>query len=211
MFTDYDGNKSTFGNLYAYSVTNDSVNTSIYSSITAGKDEVHIIAINKNLDESYTGEFNIISDKNITEGKTWYIDETSSEIQHGDNITGIQSNSFEFTLPRASVTHFVLKADAVLSVYNKELPDEYKLSVYPNPFNPSCRLNYSVPNNDKAALQIIDINGKLIRSFIELSGTGHINWNGINQNNEPVASGMYFVLLRGTNTNFISQKIMLLK
>jgi len=76
---------------------------------------------------------------------------------------------------------------------------------YPNPFNESTALTFSLPpaTNEKAALIIYNILGQKIATLWEggLDGRTHyVIWNGRNAQNLPVASGMYFVTLRtGSN------------
>jgi flagellar hook assembly protein FlgD len=67
---------------------------------------------------------------------------------------------------------------------------------YPNPFNPSTNIYYSLPYNSIVTIQIFDITGKLVKSFKqsnESAGHHSIVWNGKNSNNLDVASGVYMI------------------
>jgi hypothetical protein len=76
---------------------------------------------------------------------------------------------------------------------------------YPNPFNESTALTFSVPAamDDKAVLTIYNVLGQRVITLWEGSPDGsvhHVIWNGRNARSIPVASGMYFVMLRtGSN------------
>jgi hypothetical protein len=76
---------------------------------------------------------------------------------------------------------------------------------YPNPFNESTALTFSLPaaTNGRAALAIYNVLGQRIITLWEGTSDGsvhHVIWNGQNAQSMPVASGMYFVTLRtGSN------------
>ena len=94
-------------------------------------------------------------------------------------------------------------------------PSEYKLeNAYPNPFNPSTKIRFSLPNNEKVRLEIYDIKGKLVNSLIDSefisAGSHESTWNGNNNRGEKVSSGVY--LARITTGNYIQTiKLNLLK
>ena len=69
---------------------------------------------------------------------------------------------------------------------------------YPNPFNPSTRITYSVPENGHVSLRIYDVSGKLVRTIVEKAqapGTYSVNWNGLNNQGRNAATGAYFCRL----------------
>ena len=65
---------------------------------------------------------------------------------------------------------------------------------YPNPFNPTSKINYSVPENGLISLNLIDVNGRIVKKLI--NNKYHlkneyvyvINADGLN-------SGVYFIQL----------------
>lgn len=75
---------------------------------------------------------------------------------------------------------------------------------YPNPFNPSTQINYSVEKSGPVKLSIYDTSGRLIR-ILELGhktkGEYTVNWNGRNEQGQTVASGLYFCHLEATGSN----------
>ena len=94
-------------------------------------------------------------------------------------------------------------------------PADYKLeNAYPNPFNPSTTIRFSLPKNEKVRLEIYDMRGRLVNSLIDSefisAGSYESAWNGKNNRGENVASGIY--LARITTGNYIqSIKLNLLK
>ena len=86
-----------------------------------------------------------------------------------------------------------------------DAPNNYELlGNYPNPFNPSTTINYALPVQSNVEINIFDIMGRLIRTF-ELNGqsAGYQNvlWNGRNENNEQVASGIYLYRFKAVATD----------
>ena len=66
---------------------------------------------------------------------------------------------------------------------------------YPNPFNPETTINYSLKENAKVSINIYNIKGQKVRTLIKdklEAGDYSIIWNGKNDNNKPVSSGIYF-------------------
>ncbi len=82
------------------------------------------------------------------------------------------------------------------------------ISAYPNPFNPSTKISFTIDAPSEIRLEVYDISGKLIDTMIKgfyQSGLHVIEWNA-----SEFASGMYFVnLVKGSEMR--TQKVMLLK
>ena len=73
----------------------------------------------------------------------------------------------------------------------------YKLGQnYPNPFNPSTTIEFSLPRRENVTLSIYDVNGRLVRNLIVnepyAPGVYRVDWDGLNEKGEKVASGVYF-------------------
>ncbi|VAX29003.1 hypothetical protein MNBD_IGNAVI01-3088, partial [hydrothermal vent metagenome] len=80
------------------------------------------------------------------------------------------------------------------------LPKNYKLeNAYPNPFNPSTTIRFSIPKNEKVRLEVYDIRGRLVNSLVDSevmsAGTYESKWNGTNNRGEKVTSGIYIARL----------------
>lgn len=215
IYRNYNGSNSTFGDYFAYSSTSDSVNTSVYGSIKSGTDEIHVIAINKKLTSSINANFSISGNYTISSGRVWAFDSLNTAPKEISSVSNILNNSFSYNLPKGSVCHFVLKTNKIInSIANQiSVPSNYKiiLDVYPNPFNPSCVINYSLNSADKIKLQIASVSGEIIKTFVDLTRSGKITWDGTNEENHKVSSGMYFVLLSDGSKIVNAKKIMLLK
>jgi len=71
-----------------------------------------------------------------------------------------------------------------------------KIMIYPNPFNSSVTIQYSVNKEDKVELTIYDVRGKKIKTLsnkFETAGLIFKRWNSRDKNGQRVASGIYFV------------------
>jgi flagellar hook assembly protein FlgD len=98
------------------------------------------------------------------------------------------------------------------NVYN--IPTEIDLSQnYPNPFNPATNIKYNLSSAAQVKLTVYDILGKEITTLIngrEIAGEHVVVWNGRDNDNNEVSSGLYFYeLTTGEQTE--SKKMMLVK
>ncbi len=89
------------------------------------------------------------------------------------------------------------------------IPNDIKLyQNFPNPFNPSTRIKYTLPQGTDVTLRVMNILGQqvavLMKGF-QNAGTYEIQFNG-----EQMSSGVYFVQLIAGNVSKV-RKIVLLK
>jgi L-ascorbate metabolism protein UlaG (beta-lactamase superfamily) len=93
-------------------------------------------------------------------------------------------------------------------------PDDFKLSNnFPNPFNPSTTIQYSLFTPSHVILTIHNILGQRIRtlsdSFQNIGGYSLV-WDAKDDQNKPVGSGIYFYTL-GTRDQSIQKKMLLIR
>jgi hypothetical protein len=123
------------------------------------------------------------SDAN-TNGEGWYVDDI--------HIDGIVANSDETITPLDTV-----------QLYEN----------YPNPFNPSTTLRFSLPMNSKVSLDVYNVKGQKVCSLVDgdmLAGMHSIVWNGYDTNNRSVSSGVYYYRL-STPQGIKTRKMLLVK
>jgi hypothetical protein len=90
--------------------------------------------------------------------------------------------------------------NTTIEVYNTgnqaELPMVTKLSGnYPNPFNPTTTIEFSLAQQQKVRIDIYNIKGEKVKTLVNstLPADNHkVVWNGNDDNQRQVASGMYF-------------------
>jgi flagellar hook assembly protein FlgD len=92
------------------------------------------------------------------------------------------------------------------------MPTEFALSQnYPNPFNPSTSFRYDIPVQSDVIINIYDGLGRLVRTLINESkepGRYTAIWDGRNNENQNVASGLYICRIKAGN--FVNVKKMLM-
>ena len=104
----------------------------------------------------------------------------------------------------------ILKYQGVTSIGEERInriPSEYFLSNnFPNPFNPSTTIRYSIPQSTNVTIKVFDILGSEIETLVNKekpSGTYEITWNA-----ENLPSGIYFYQLKAGS--FVETKKMIL-
>ncbi len=77
-----------------------------------------------------------------------------------------------------------------------EITVETKLfSAFPNPFNPSTNLRYSMKEAGDLAIEVYNVKGQLLRSFNrshDQAGYYQISWDGRDANGNLAGTGVYF-------------------
>ncbi|MDP8201896.1 MAG: T9SS type A sorting domain-containing protein [Candidatus Tenebribacter burtonii] len=92
--------------------------------------------------------------------------------------------------------------------------NKYYLSNYPNPFNPTTTISFSILEESKIELFIYNVKGQKIKTLLndQISAGEHsIVWNGEDDNNKPVSSGVYLYRLRSDEGVLTSKKMLFVK
>jgi len=88
------------------------------------------------------------------------------------------------------------------------------LSNYPNPFNPSTTISFSIPNDSNVSLNIFNLKGQKVKTLVNshvVKGKHVQVWNGLNNKGNRVASGIYFYKLNINGKTEVTKKCLLLK
>ena len=113
-------------------------------------------------------------------------------------------------------------ADLDASAQNPLTPQDLQLTNYPNPFNPTTTISFSLAESSSLiTLGIYNLKGQKIKDistslchpeFIEEQGEIEYSviWNGTDDNGIEVSSGIYFIKLKSGDQES-SKKIMFLK
>ena len=98
---------------------------------------------------------------------------------------------------------------SIISENQLTTPNNFQLyEPFPNPFNPTTSISFSIPEQSQTSLKVYDIKGKLISTLLnESMNVGHhqIEWNA-----DGYPSGVYFVQLDAVEFTQ-TQKLMLVK
>jgi len=133
---------------------------------------------------------------------------------YSENIINMREQA-EYSVTPTSKTHgIVLYATYDANFKPSIIPVEFKLKQnYPNPFNPITTIEFGIPESGKdniTTLRIYNILGQEINTLIRgkiNSGYHKISWNGLNKNNQKVASGLYFYSLSNGKTELFKKMI----
>lgn len=101
-----------------------------------------------------------------------------------------------------------------VEVMDAGIPERYSLGVnYPNPFNPTTKINFSVPEKSFVSLKIYNVLGEVVTEIVNknvAAGSYSVDFNA-----EGLSSGIYIYNINATGangSNFIqSKKMTLLK
>jgi hypothetical protein len=66
---------------------------------------------------------------------------------------------------------------------------------YPNPFNPTTDIVYGVAEDANVTIEIYNVRGQKVKTLVDEyqdAGSYRVNWNGTNDNNQQLSSGIYF-------------------
>jgi hypothetical protein len=105
------------------------------------------------------------------------------------------------------------KADAIDDL-SKNMPLEFDLANnYPNPFNPTTTIAYTIPDAGKVTLEIFNVLGQHIQTLVnedQVAGRYQVMWDGKDKSGNTIGSGIYFYQLT-TNRAVTVKKMVLLK
>ena len=85
-----------------------------------------------------------------------------------------------------------------------DIPKTYSLqNNFPNPFNPSTVIRFTLPVTSNVTLSIYNMMGQEVKTFeaIGVDGTQQFTWDGTNMNNEHVSSGIYIYRIQAVGND----------
>jgi hypothetical protein len=121
----------------------------------------------------------------------------------GNGIANIDMGAYEYgSLPYVDVNYNAIIQPLDFSLYQN----------YPNPFNPSTTISFNISSelNDNAVVSIFNLKGQLIKTYSINNGQTSITWNGEDEFEKTVTSGIYLYKLNVGN-KFFTKKMILLK
>ncbi len=95
----------------------------------------------------------------------------------------------------------------------EELPSEYAIANYPNPFNAGTEIHYQLPETVQVEIMVYNVLGQKIRVLAnqrQEAGKYRLTWNGDSEQGQMLPSGIYFLRMRAGK--FVAdRKLLLLK
>ncbi len=187
-------------------VFNAGSNQNIYWSTTGSVDHVEIYL---SLDSG--ANYSLISDNEIDDGiYSWEIPNTLSSncrikiiaFDTGGNYTEDESDE-DFSISSTS------NDNEIVPILVNSLSKNY-----PNPFNPTTTISYSLKYNSNVSIDVYNIKGQRIKTLIneyKVSGSYSISWSGNDDSGKSVSSGLYFYKMQVNDKPVSIRKCLLLK
>jgi hypothetical protein len=137
----------------------------------------------------------------------------SYEIKHetGSVWVLVSNNGNEYPLHHSGTFQNIENGSGFTLKKESSLPAEYALSQnFPNPFNPTTTIAYSIPENSKVKLTIYNLTGRRITDLVQSqisAGIYSVNWDGTNDTGHPVSSGLYLYTIETDNFRAMKKMI----
>jgi len=139
---------------------------------------------------------------NFGDGDTSAVQNPEHTYQTADSFTV----SLNVTGPDSSDT--IIKENYIIVTDPTGLSDNYSVTPkkiylynnYPNPFNPTTKINYDLSKNVHVKITVFDIQGKMIHTLVDgyrTAGSHSVDFNG-----NGLASGLYYYRLQ-TSQGFV--------
>lgn len=109
--------------------------------------------------------------------------------------------------------HLTSPIEVVLGARFLDLPDDFAMNVYPNPFNPSTTISYDLPSESTVSIVIFDALGQEVRRLVSetrAAGRYTIQWDARDNLGRGVASGVFIAKVEAGQFSG-TQKMLLLK
>ncbi len=153
----------------------------------------------------------------------------------GDEVSIESTYSFltdEFSAGEYEVTLFVtdnagtrhelnylwnIMVNDVVSAEEEILFTSYSLQNFPNPFNPSTIISFTAEDAENAEIEIYNLKGQKVKQLLSNSasqlsaGEYSVIWDGTDENDQSVSSGIYMYHLKVDGKAIVSKKCLLLK
>ncbi|HTY60138.1 MAG TPA: glycoside hydrolase family 44 protein, partial [Bacteroidota bacterium] len=207
LYRNYDGKGSAFGDVHVRAQTSDVTDCPVYASLVRSRDgEIHVVLINRNLSRTVAASVSIAGPVLPRSGIVYTLSAPDSVVHPSASGLTVTTNAFSLALPPLSAHHIVLRT-VTSATGERSLPGVFALSQnYPDPFNPSTRIRYSLPAAGEVRLDVYTLLGQhvsTLASGVQDAGEHEVVFQG-----GSLASGMYIYRLRARGA--VMTKAMLL-
>lgn len=201
---------------------NDGNFTIVQPSITVNSPNGgEILIIGTTYDINWVSQYveNVKLEYSITNGSSWLLIESSiqSTGNYSWTVPNTPSTQCKIRISHATNATFFDESDGAFTITNpvevneltKDLPTQYVLSQnFPNPFNPSTRIYYSVPSESIVTIKLFNTLGEevgILLNEIKSPGNYFLDFNISN-----LKSGVYIYQMKSEGYS-LSKKMMIVK
>ncbi len=169
-------------------------------------------AESENQDETLRVTATMIEATNSATGATYYY--VDAEVDY--DITyyyWLQSNDFDGTFQMFGPVSVRISTQEDNDIEEMLLGTQM-FANYPNPFNPSTTISFSVAEAQVVTIDVYNVKGQLVKRLFN-SNVADINvkhslvWNGQDSDGQSVASGIYFTIMKAGNKRFSNKTILM--
>lgn len=82
---------------------------------------------------------------------------------------------------------------------------------YPNPFNPTTTIEYTIPSQTQVTIDVFNVLGQKVKTLVnetQPAGTYQTEWNGTDEASQTVATGVYFYRLSAGDVTMTKKMVM---
>ncbi|MBN2280792.1 MAG: C10 family peptidase [Candidatus Marinimicrobia bacterium] len=180
--------------------------------LSGKKDSLDMSALVSDVDNEFADLIVSVSESGLvgtSSRESWLIFESLGWA--GEDSLDIQISDGEATVAK---TIQVKVLEPVEIDETEDIPTVFQLfQNFPNPFNPSTQIVYSIPENCPVQLAIYNIRGQKVTTLVEgyrPAGNYRIEWSGTDEQGNRVPAGIYFYILDSENHR-IYRKMLLVK
>ena len=192
IFRNYDGLDASYGTSSVNSTFNNSSDGSVWASINSSEDELHILILNKDVDDKLTFNINTNDLNSTITFKELYsfTDGSKNIISLSQNKISISNQNITGEMEPLTVYHLVLdRVSVITNLLNK--PSKKKIKIYPNPVEDFLSVknlpmgeNYNISNAEGKSVLMGEFDGKVI-------------------NTSNLVNGLYFLKVNGSIVKFV--------
>ena len=149
---------------------------------------------------------------------TGAINTTSYALTFGQDLPGNNSYDFYGVLDDIRIYNYMLPVSQIDALYDINtqvadhadagVPNDYSLAQnFPNPFNPSTTIRFSIPKSGFVKLSVYDLLGRSVATLVRdrlAPGDYNAVWNG-----SGMASGVYYYKLETTEAVLVKKMVLL--
>jgi hypothetical protein len=139
----------------------------------------------------------------------WTIDPPNLQNRQAPTPPVITINEVPDTVRVVDIVYTVLGVDNT-----DQLPTQFNLMQnYPNPFNSSTAIEFNLAAKTHVTIEVVNLLGEKVKTLIDKdtpAGTHRVNWNGTDNSNKTVSSGLYLYRIKAGNFDQ-TRKMLLLK